>query len=156
MGGNGTIPVQQMQGRRAKQKSRNERFDHYSLIEVLQMADETPDVSTKLGWVQLVWKAVDKFGAAVVALTVLVSAIVWQGNKMLEEFRIEQLEDKRYYRSEFKVIVDNNTTALNKVAEQGKDIEAVVAATKESLEENTEELKFQRARRAGLDQVGEK
>lgn len=119
------------------------------------MANESPDITSKLGWAQLLWKATEKFGVAVVALAVLVTAIVWQGNKMIESFRKEQLEDKTYYRGEFKTIVENNTTALNKVAEQGQDIEAVVAATKEALQENTEELKYQRARRAGVNAIGD-
>jgi hypothetical protein len=107
-------------------------------------------VNDKLSWVQLVWKAIEKFGVAVVALTVLVTAIVWQGNAMLESFRKEQLDDKTYYRGEFKKIVDNNTQALEKVAAQGQDIEQVVNATKRALEENTEELKYQRSRREDL------
>ena len=95
-----------------------------------------PEVNdtSPMGWAQFFRTLADRYGLPAVALTVITGAVFFQGNRVLESFRKEQAEDKLYFRSEFKTIVENNTKALQEVQiTRGKLVDC--------LEENTEEIK---------------
>lgn len=92
------------------------------------------DDNSPMGWAQFARTLADRYGLPAVALTIITGAIFWQGNEWLVQMRREQAEDKAYFRTEFKTIVENNTAALQTViSTRQKMIEC--------LEENTDEIR---------------
>lgn len=118
------------------------------------MSDDEAVEVTKTGLINLLWQAMGKYGPAAVLLAVVVGAVGYIGNRTIENYHKEQLDDKTYYRGEFKSIVENNTKALESVKSQGEDFKRIVElntdalkSNQKALEENTNELRETRIRK---------
>lgn len=102
-------------------------------------------------WSEILFKAAEKYGVATVGLCVMVGAMAWHGNKLIESnvderrkmqasVEQERTEDKIYFRSEFKDLVDTTNKAIDGAAGAIEDSNEVIKDQTEQSQETKEVL----------------
>lgn len=104
-----------------------------------------------LNWSEILMKAADKYGVASVCLIVMVSALAWHGNKQIESnvderrkmqstIEQERNEEKAYFRSEFKGLVDTTVKAIDRGSDAIDDSNEIIKDQTEQSQETKEVL----------------
>jgi hypothetical protein len=103
-------------------------------------------------WTEMLMKAVERYGVATVGLCVMVSAMAWHGNRLIESnveerrkvqasIESERTEDKIYFRSEFKDLVNTTNKCIDGATSAIEDSNKVTEESTAQTQETKEVLK---------------
>lgn len=103
-------------------------------------------------WTEMLMKAVERYGVATVGLCVMVSAMAWHGNKLIESnvderrklqssIEEERTEEKVYFRTEFKDLVNGTIKAIDGSTETAEDCKDAIKESTAQSQETQEVLK---------------